>query len=114
MQNPCKAYAFFKAIRGNWRNAVYVSCDCTSCPYGHNPACKGYLLAANEDGCPMVISENVYMLLTHESIDASECVGVISRQAFDSMYNLFFQWYLDSASDCPLHILGKFFTGRCS
>ena len=59
----CKVYAFFKAIRGNWRNAIYVSCEQATCPYGHHPACTGYLLATNEYGHPLVISEADYIRL---------------------------------------------------
>ena len=109
----CKLYTFLKAIRGNWRNAIYVSCDCTACPYGYCPTCKGFLLTTNEDGYPLIISERDFFSLTNESIDPAECWGTISRDAFISMYTLFLQWHTDQSGSCPLRIMGKQMTGCC-
>ena len=108
---PCKLYAFLKAIRGNWRNAIYVSCNCATCPYGYSPACKGFLLTANEDGCPLVMSEQDFMTLSNESVEPSECWGTISREAFESLYMMFLQWHLEDTGSCPIRILGKQITG---
>ena len=113
MQKNCKVYAFLKAIRGNWRNAIYVSCEKETCPYGHNPACTGFLLTTNEYGQPMVISETDFLRITGEPIDASECHGTLTREAFESMYAQYVYWNIDSSRDCPLYILGKQITG-CS
>ena len=113
MQNNCKVYAFFKAIRGNWRNAIYVSCDQPTCPYGHHPACTGYLLATNEYGHPLVISEADFIRLSGEPIEATECRGTITRDAFESMYAQYVYWQIDSSRDCPIRIMGKQIAGCC-
>ena len=31
MKSSCKIYSFLRAVRGNWRNAIFVSCDCGDC-----------------------------------------------------------------------------------
>ena len=31
MKSSCKIYSFLRAVRGNWRNAIFVSCDCGNC-----------------------------------------------------------------------------------
>ena len=113
MQRHCKVYAFFKATRGNWRNAIYVSCEKETCPYGHNPACTGYLFTTNEYGHPMVISETDYIRLSGEAIDATECRDTITRDAFESMYAQYVYWQIDSSRDCPIRIMGKQIAGYC-
>lgn len=109
----CSLYTFFKAVRGNWRNAVYVSCDCAICPYGYAPACKGFLLAANEDGYPLLLSEQDFSTLSNEVIDSTECWSTISREAFESMYALFLQWHIENSGSCPLRILSRQMTPCC-
>ena len=104
-QNYCRLYAFFKAIRGNWRNAIYVSCDQVNCPYGHKPACSGYLMIGNENGQPLVISEADYIRITGEAIEPAECKGTLTRQAFECMYAQYVYWNVTSVQDCPLSIL---------
>ena len=113
MQNNCKVYAFFKAIRGNWRNAIYVSCDQTTCPYGHKPACTGYLLTANENGQPLVISEADYIRISGELVESAECRGRLSRQAFEYMYGQYINWHISLLQDCPLPVLGMQLGGCC-
>ena len=34
MKTSCKFYSFLRAVRGNWRNAIFVSCGCDACMYG--------------------------------------------------------------------------------
>ena len=107
MRVPYKLYAFFKASRGNWRNAIYIPCECANCPYGHTPTCTGFLMTANEDGYPLLISENDFMDATGESIDPKEFCGTLSRYAFENLYALFLQWHTESICDCPLWILSQ-------
>lgn len=106
MQRYCKLYAFFKATRGNWRNTIYISCDLTKCPYGHEPACTDYLLTANENGQPLVISVADYIRISGEPVEASECRGRLSRQAFECMYGQYINWHISLLQDCPLPVLG--------
>ena len=35
MNTPCKFYSFLRATGGNWRNAIFISCDCEVCPHEH-------------------------------------------------------------------------------
>ena len=113
MKNSCKLYAFIKASRGNWRNTIYIPCECTNCPYGHTPTCTGFLMVANEDGNPLLISESDFISSTGETLDPRECCGTMSRYAFENLYTLFFQWHMESICDCPLWILSRSTAGAC-
>lgn len=101
-QNTCAICPFLKATRGNWRNAIFVPCDCTACPYSHKPVCEGFLLTSNSDGTPYLLSVEKYRSITKEPIDPAECCGTLTRQAFESLYTLYLQWHLASFQDCPL------------
>lgn len=107
MQGNCLIYPFLKATKGNWRNAIFISCDCEICPYGHKTVCEGFLMTANPDGAPYILSVEKYRALTKEPFDATECVGFLSRQAFESAYGLYLQWNLPSMQNCPLLIHSK-------
>lgn len=50
MKSSCKIYSFLRAVRGNWRNAIFVSCDCGDCMCGRATPCSGFLLAVDECG----------------------------------------------------------------
>lgn len=50
MNISCKIYSFLRAVRGNWRNAIFVSCDCGHCMCGRTTPCFGFLLAVDECG----------------------------------------------------------------
>ena len=50
MKSSCKIYSFLRAVRGNWRNAIFVSCDCGDCMCGRATPCSGFLLAVDEIG----------------------------------------------------------------
>ncbi len=50
MKSSCKIYSFLRAVRGNWRNAIFVSCDCGHCMCGRTTPCSGFLLAVDECG----------------------------------------------------------------
>ena len=49
MKSSCKIYSFLRAVRGNWRNAIFVSCDCGNCMCGRTTPCSGFLLAVSAD-----------------------------------------------------------------
>ena len=106
-QNNCVIYPFLKATKGYWRNANYISCDCTVCPYGHKPCCEGFLMTSNSDGTPYILSVERYRAITKDSIDPAECCGSLSRQAFENCYALYLQWHLSSFQDCPILIHSK-------
>ena len=50
MKTSCKFYSFLRAVRGNWRNAIFVSCGCDACMYGREKPCSGFLLAGHASG----------------------------------------------------------------
>lgn len=86
-------YEFMTGCRGNWRNTIFISCS----------ACKGYcssdqrgcLLATDRDGRPRVISVIRFEKLSGEHIDPSECVGQISKNAFETLYDRYLDWELN-------------------
>lgn len=104
IQKNCPTYPFLKATQGNWRNAVFITCNCSACPYGQKAICEGFLLASNADGTPIILSLEKFRSLSTEPIDPAECCGTISRQAFEAMYHLYLQWHLASFETCPLLI----------
>lgn len=113
-QHNCMIYPFLKATKGNWRNAIFISCDCIACPYGHVPFCEGFFMTASSDGTPFILSVERYRAITKDSIDPAECCGTMSRQAFEACYSLYLQWQLSSLQDCPLRVLNIATTCSCN
>lgn len=101
-KNTCAIYPFVKATKGNWRNAIHISCSCETCPFGHPKVCEGFLMTANSDGTPYILSVEKYRTVTKEPVDPEECCGAMTRQAFEAVYALYLQWHLSSLQDCPL------------
>lgn len=95
-------YPFLQAVRGNWRNALFLKCSADLCPYGQTPPCEGYLFTANADGTPLLMPVRYFRLLTGESVAEDECRGILSRQAFEAAYALYIEWHTLSSRDCPL------------
>ena len=63
MKTSCKFYSFLRAVRGNWRNAIFVSCGCDACMYGRKKPCSGFLLTVDECGQVMLLpAETVHEL----------------------------------------------------
>lgn len=59
MKSSCKIYSFLRAVRGNWRNAIFVSCDCGNCMCGRTTPCSGFLLAVDECGQVILASKDI-------------------------------------------------------
>ncbi len=110
MQNTCRLFPFYKAVGGNWRNAIYISCTCSQCPYTASGLCGGYLLSANSDGVPMIVSARQYGAVTGEIVEPSECRGQITRQAFEAAYAQYILWQLSETGHCPLLIFSRQYT----
>ena len=91
-------YSFMRAVRGNWHNALFIRCSCHSCPH----TCKGFLMAADADGRPLLIPVETLRRLTGESVEASECRGCLDRQAFEAAFSQYIEWHTVSDEDCPL------------
>ena len=46
-QKPCQFYSFLQAVRGNWRNALFIRCSGSLCPMIRQASCEGFLMAAD-------------------------------------------------------------------
>ena len=101
-QNHCKFYSFMRATRGNWRNTLYVMCGCTPCPYGQDPLCEGFLMAADADGSLIIMPVEIVRQFTGESIEPSECRGTLVRKTFEAVFSRYIEWHTLSDYSCPL------------
>lgn len=91
-------YQFLKAARGNWRNAIYLYCGRSACLED----CGGFLMAADANGAPILISVKTFEQLSGETVVPDECSSILYKQAFESAYALAILWRTVSSSDCPL------------
>ncbi len=100
MTTSYRLYDFLSGCGGNWRNAIFLSC--ASCAYPCQSGGCGYLLTTESMGKPMLVSVNDFEKLTGQQVDTEECIGHLSRSAFEAMYFKHLLWSLDSAAACPL------------
>ncbi len=107
MQNICALFPFYKAVGGNWRNALYICCECSVCPYTGASPCQGYLMSANAHGLPMIISIRHYETVTGELVEPAQCRGKITRQAFEAAYAQYILWQLPDSGNCPLQAFSR-------
>lgn len=105
-QKPCNLYVFLRAVNGNWRNALFIQCNCAICPRAVSQFCQGYLLAADAEGKPLLVSVDAMRRLTGENLESVECREILDKQAFESAYGQYIEWHTDSAEECPLLQLG--------
>lgn len=96
--NTSDLYAFLKAARGNWRNALFVRCQKAACPCRQN--CSGFLFCADADGKPLILLAEQFSQLTGEQIDPSECVALLDCTAFESAYSLWLEWNAADPHTC--------------
>lgn len=94
-----RLYSFLRAAQGDWRYAVYIACS--SCPYT-GKGCGGHLLSANADGVPILFSISQFEELTGEAVDKDECAGVLTKQAFESLYNKWLLWNAIRKDQCSI------------
>lgn len=93
-------FDFLEHCGGNWRNTVYVPCGC--CFHPCRAKCRGCLLTADMDGRPMAISVTRFEAITGQRVDLSECVGTLSRYAFDELFRHYRIWGCDDLGTCLL------------
>ena len=91
-----RLYLFLAACQGNWRNSVYLSTD--------GP---GYLLSADRDGRPVVMSVEQFRQLTGEAIDPAECCGRLTEDAFKALYAQYLLRRMPGADSNPFDILSQ-------
>lgn len=92
-------YLFLTACSGNWRSSIYISCQGKDDP--------GYLLSADRDGKPIIISVAQFQHLTGEQIDPAECCGQLTEEAFRSLYALYLLWQCPAAQTDSLRLLSQ-------
>lgn len=96
----CAVAAFLEAVRGDWRNAIYIECE--RCLYDKNEPCRGYLLAFNRDAIPLIIQAGSISQSIGTNIDADECIAKLSHRSFDTVYARWLVWATDSSRSCSL------------
>ena len=99
-KNNSEFYPFLKAVRGNWHNALYISCRQCACT--QLPRCEGFLMTADADGRPILIPVDVLRSLTGEDIEPEGCLGTMDKRRFETLYSLYIEWNTVSKADCPL------------
>lgn len=77
-------YRFLSACGGNWRNTISVSCP--------EPE-PGFLMAADRDGCPVIMEPESFYQMTGEQIDPAECCGQLTKDAFESIFAQYLLWH---------------------
>ncbi len=92
-------YMFLSLSRGSWRNAVYI--ECNACPYKKSK-CHGHLLICDTEGIPVLFSVDTFEKLTADFVDKSECVGIITRQTFESLFNRWLVWNINKPKECSI------------
>lgn len=102
MNQHCNFYPFLQAVQGNWRNALFIQCNCAACPCAVSQSCQGFFLAADTEGKPILVSVLEISKLTGESIEPTECRGLLERQAFEAVYHQYIEWHTDSDQECAL------------
>lgn len=93
-------YIFLSACSGNWRNTIHISCQREK----DNP---GYLLAADRDGQPVILSVQQFHHLTGVWIDPAECCGRLTEAGFKALYAQYLLWRCSSTERYPLRQLSE-------
>lgn len=93
-------FDFLEACGGNWRNTVYVSCE--YCYHPCKAECRGCLLTADMQGRPMAISLKRFEAITGWKVDPSDCIGKLSKYAFNELFRYYSIWECDDLSTCLL------------
>ena len=92
-------YPFLSLTRGSWRNAFYINCP--TCPYGKGN-CNGYLLTTDTEGTPLLMPVLYFEKSTGERVDKTECATVISKEAFESLFNRWLVWNVNDPKACSI------------
>ncbi len=90
---------FFESAEGNYRNAVYVTCN-RSCTKAEG--CRDFLFIPGGDCKPIIFPVSDANVFMGVSVDASDCMGTMSSHCFIRIYRQFLNLSLDSDADCPI------------
>lgn len=102
-QNDSKLYPFMKAVRGNWHNAMYLSCRQNACT--QYPDCGDFLMAVDAEGHPILMPVALMQSLSGEDIEPGDCLGTMEKRKYETLYSLYIEWHTVSQADCPLRQL---------
>ena len=91
-----KLYHFLSACGGNWRNTIYISGKAWH---------TGWLMAADRDGAPVILSAADFQEQVQEQIIPSECRGYLTESAFADIFARYIPWKLPDADSRPSEIL---------
>ncbi len=93
-------FDFLEACGGNWRNTVCVSCE--HCFQPCRAECRGCLLTADMEGRPMAISLTRFEAITGWKVEPCDCIGTLSRYAFDELFRYYRLWECADPVACLL------------
>mgnify|MGYP000823622515 CR=1 FL=1 len=92
-------YPFLSLTGGSWRNAFYIGCP--TCPYGDGN-CNECLLTTDTEGAPLLMPVSYFEKATGEKVDKTECAAIISKTAFESLFNRWLVWNVNDAKACSI------------
>ena len=96
-------YELLFSCKGNWRNAIYISCG--PCPHPCKVDRSGCLAAIRQDGVPLLVSIQDFEKETGERIDPGDCIGTLNKDAFSSLFSRYLTWEMTSSEQCPMEYL---------
>ena len=100
-QKPCQFYSFLQAVRGNWRNALFIRCSGSLCPMIRQASCEGFLMATDASCQPIFLSVQTVRKLSGEAVDPEECSAILECRSFRTAYTKFLEWHTSSDHVCP-------------
>jgi len=111
-QDSCKIYHFLEAVKGNWRNAIFL--ECNSCPYSRTDQCRGYLVTADAEGKLIIMPVSHFQEKTGQQVEKAECTGIMERRAFVTAFSLYLEWHTVTDETCALlQILHLIYGSAC-
>ncbi len=93
-----KTYNFLAACRGNWRNSIYIS---------GKDSPRGFLLAPDRDGRPVIVETGALQQLSGEQIDPAECRGQLTESGFRDLFDRYLLWRFPNAETDVLTELSR-------
>ena len=100
--------AFFEAVEGNYRNAVYVSC---SCDFHEESGCRDFLYIPGHACRPGLFPVSDAEAFMGTTIDRTDFPCVMDSQYFIRLYSKWIELATPSSRDCPiqqiLHLMNR-------
>ena len=92
---------FMDAAQGNYRNALYISCNI--CGYIKESHCGDFLFIAGADGAPILLPLSDAEQFFGCKIDYSDCNGRMGNIDFLKLYHKWIELNTVSDHTCPYH-----------